>query len=84
MTKVTIYSTITCQYCILAKRYLEQKGIAFAEVDVTFDPAKAAELAEKTGQNRTPVFLIDKDGQEQYLAGFDKARLDEILGLKTE
>ncbi|MCU0679205.1 MAG: glutathione S-transferase N-terminal domain-containing protein [Planctomycetes bacterium] len=82
MTKVTVYSTITCQYCILAKRYLEQKGIDFEEVDITFDPAKTAELAERTGQNRTPVFIINKDGQEQAVAGFDKSKLDELLGLK--
>lgn len=81
MAKVTIYTTVTCQYCILAKRYLEKNGIAFEAVDVTSDPAKAEALAAKAGENRTPIFIIDKDGQEEVIAGFDKGRLDHALGL---
>jgi glutaredoxin 3 len=84
MVKVTIYSTISCQYCLLAKRYLEQNNIPFTEVDVTFDEAKQAELVAKAGENRTPVFIIERDGREEVLSGFDKGKLDELLGIKKQ
>jgi glutaredoxin len=84
MAKVTMYTTLGCQYCLLAKRYLSKKGIEFTEVDITWDQAKIEELVAKTGQNHSPVFIIDIDGREEVVAGFDRGRLDELLGIKDE
>ncbi len=74
--EVIVYSTPTCPWCGVAKKYLEGKGIAYTEVDVSADYQAAMEMVRKTGQQGVPV--IEVDGE--FVIGFDKARLDALLG----
>lgn len=78
---VTIYSTPTCGYCTLAKDFLQEKGIAYTDIDVSVDQKKAQEMVEKTGQMGVPVIVVNKDGQEEILVGFDQVQLTNLLGL---
>lgn len=77
---VKIYSTPTCPYCKLTKEFLKEKGIAFAEIDVSADPAAANEMVKKSGQMGVPV--IDIDGK--IIVGWNKSALEEALGLKQK
>jgi glutaredoxin-like YruB-family protein len=81
MADVTIYSTPTCGYCTLAKDFLQEKGVEYTEIDVSVDQQKAQEMVEKTGQMGVPVIIINKDGQEEVLVGFDQVQLSNLLGL---
>lgn len=81
MAEVTIYSTPTCGYCTLAKDFLQEKGVEYKEIDVSVDQQKAQEMVEKTGQMGVPVIIINKDGQEEILVGFDQVQLSNLLGL---
>jgi glutaredoxin 3 len=54
MKPVTIYTTRSCGYCRMAKSLLAQKGVAYAEIDVTFDDALRAHMTERAG-GRTSV-----------------------------
>ena len=81
MTNVTIYSTPTCGYCTLAKDFLQEKGVEYTEIDVSVDQQKAQAMVEKTGQMGVPVIIIEKDGQEEVLVGFDPVQLINLLGL---
>jgi glutaredoxin-like YruB-family protein len=74
---VTIYSTPTCPYCKLAKEFLKENKVAFTDVDVSADQAKAQEMIRKSGQMGVPV--IDVDGT--IIVGFDQKRLKAALGL---
>jgi glutaredoxin 3 len=73
--KVTVYSTPTCPYCVMAKNYLAERNIPFEDIDVSADPAKAMEMIKKSGQRGVPV--IDIDGN--IVIGFDRERIDELL-----
>lgn len=73
--KVIVYSTHTCPYCHLAKEYLKNKGVAFIDIDVSSDPAKAQEMINKSGQMGVPV--IDIKGH--VIVGFDKGAIDQAL-----
>jgi glutaredoxin 3 len=75
--RVTVFSTPTCPYCNMAKRYLRDRGIRFRDVDVSRDMAAARDLIRRSGQMGVPV--IDVDGR--LVIGFDRARLDRLLGL---
>jgi glutaredoxin 3 len=75
---VLIYSTPTCPYCKLAKDYMKEQNVAFTEIDVAADNAKAEEMIQKSGQMGVPV--IDVDGK--IIIGFDKKALKEALGIK--
>lgn len=74
---VLIYSTPSCPWCHKVKDYLKEKGVAFSDIDVSADEAKAAEMVEKSDQMGVPV--IDIDGK--IIVGFDKAQIDEALHL---
>jgi len=78
--KVTVYSTPTCPWCHLAKEFLTEHQIPFEEVDVSQDEAKAQEMILKSGQMGVPVIEIDG----QIVIGFNKPRLEELLGLNHE
>lgn len=77
MANITIYSTPTCVYCKMAKAYLTQKNVSFAEKDVLSDLAAREEMVKKSGQMGVPV--IDIDGE--LIVGFDKEKIKESLGL---
>ncbi|HOG13542.1 MAG TPA: glutaredoxin domain-containing protein [Synergistales bacterium] len=75
MTKVKVYSTPTCPWCVRLKNYLQSKKVDFENIDVSADRAAAMEMVKKTGQMGVPVALIG----DVYIVGFDQARIDEEL-----
>ncbi|CUU03485.1 Glutaredoxin-like protein, YruB-family [Candidatus Thermokryptus mobilis] len=76
--KVIIFTTPTCPWCRAAKQYFMQKKVKFTEVDVTKNQSAVKDLIRLTGQTGVPVILIDN----RPVVGFDKAKIDKLLGLK--
>ncbi|MBS7528626.1 MAG: hypothetical protein PWP51_2757 [Clostridiales bacterium] len=77
MTKnVTVFSSNTCGYCTMAKDYLTEKGVSFTEKNVSTDIEARKELMSK-GFMGVPVIYVG----EEVIQGFNKAKLDELLGL---
>jgi len=58
-TEVKIYVTNYCGYCHAAKALLDQRGIAFQEIDCSNDPATRKMLIEQTGQRTVPQIFIN-------------------------
>jgi len=83
MSDVVIYSRAMCGYCSRAKRLLTAKGVAFEEIDATFDRAKRAEMIERAGGRATypQVFIGDRHiGGCDELYALDRAgELDLML-----
>lgn len=77
---VKIYSSPTCSYCIRAKQFLKDNSIPFIDYDVSTDHEKGREMIARSGQMGVPV--IDIDGT--LIVGFDRARIEELLGLNAE
>jgi len=75
MHKVKIFSTSTCPWCMRAKQYLEAKGIAYENTDVTSDEKEQEEMIRISGQMGVPVIVVDG----KVVIGFDKSKLDELL-----
>ncbi len=78
--RVIVFSTPTCPWCTRAKTYLRGRGIPFRDVDVSRDPAAARDLVRRTGQMGVPVIEIDG----KPIVGFDRGRIDKLLGLEKE
>ncbi len=72
---VKVYSTPTCPWCQVAKKHLDERNVAYEEVDVSADQSAAMEMVQKTGQQAVPVVEIDGE----FVVGFDKAKIDELL-----
>ncbi len=81
MANIKVYSTPTCGYCTLLKDFLNGKNVEFEEIDVASNQEAAKEMVEKTGQMGVPVSVIEKDGKEEIIIGFDQAKISELLGL---
>jgi glutaredoxin-like YruB-family protein len=75
--EVKVYSTPTCPYCKMTKKFLEDNGIKYQDLNVAQDKAARDEMINKSGQMGVPV--IDIDGE--LILGFDQAQLKEKLGL---
>jgi glutaredoxin 3 len=75
--KIRIYSTPTCTYCIILKKYLDEKNIEYENLDVSQDEEAQKEMIAKTNQMGVPV--VDIDGE--IIIGFDKEKIDNILNL---
>ncbi len=70
---VLLYRTPYCSYCTRARLLLEEKGVAFREVDVSRDLALRAWLREATGRHTVPQIFING----KPIGGYDDlARLD--------
>ncbi len=76
--KVIVFSTPTCSYCNLAKRYFREKKIRFRDVDVSRDQRAAQDMQRRTGQTGVPVILINN----RSIVGFDKPKINKLLGIK--
>ncbi len=79
MSKVTMYSTAVCPFCINAERLLKSKGVTeIDKIRIDLDPAKRDEMMAKTGRRTVPQIYIG----EQHIGGFDDlAALDRTGGL---
>lgn len=77
---VKLYSTMSCPYCKLEKSWLDDKKIKHEVVYVDLNQAEAEVMVEKTGQMGVPVTEIQyEDAESEYIVGFDKPRLEQIL-----
>lgn len=77
--RVLVFTTPTCPWCNRAKQYLRQRNVRFREVDVSRDASAARDLVRRTGQMGVPVVEIDG----RPIVGFDKPRIDTLLGLSA-
>ena len=75
--KVKIYSTPTCPFCIMTKKFLKDNNIEFEDIDVSRDKKAAEEIVMKTGQMGVPVVEIDGE----IVIGFDRDKIKKLLNL---
>jgi glutaredoxin 3 len=59
MSKVVVYSTRWCGYCVRAKALLDAKGIEYEEITLDDNPGFRSELHELTGGWTVPQIVID-------------------------
>lgn len=78
MTKVKIFSTPFCTYCVSLKQFLKEHNIEFEEIDVSQDKVAQEEMIKKSGQMGVPVVEIDGE----IIIGFNKNKIVELLNIK--
>ena len=75
MSKVRVFSTPTCPFCVTLKEFLKGRNIEFEDIDVSQDQEALKEMIERSKQMSVPV--VDIDGE--IVVGFDKEKIVNLL-----
>lgn len=82
--KITVYSTKTCVYCIMLKRWLDEKKIDYTAYSVDENPIAAQNMVRLSGQMGVPFSTVERDdGKVVNISGFDRMKFNEALGIKN-
>ncbi len=82
MSKVTVYTTDPCSFCVRVKALLKSRDVEFDEVNLAKDPAGRVELAKRTGMMSFPQVLVGErvvGGYSEVQKAADNGELDELL-----
>lgn len=77
---VTVYSTPSCSWCTTLKNYLKDHNIKFRDIDVSRDVKAAEDMVKRSGQQGVPQTSINGS----VIIGFDKNRIDKLLGIQSK
>ncbi len=82
MSKVEIYTTPWCPYCHAAKALLDEKGVAYEEVDAGAPEVRMAMIQRAHGRRTVPQIFVGAAHLGGYtdIAALDRAgKLDDAL-----
>jgi glutaredoxin 3 len=83
MTRIMMYATAICPFCVQAERLLRAKGVSdIDKVRVDLEPTRRQEMMQKTGRRTVPQIYIGAlhVGGYDDLVALDRAgRLDPLL-----
>lgn len=81
--KITIYSTATCGFCKMLKKYLDDHSFSYTELFADSDEKIAMELYDKSKQFAVPFTIIENDdGSTENILGFDVQKINTALKIK--
>lgn len=73
---ITIFTTNTCAYCVMVKKWLGAKGYSYEEVNLDTNPERQQEAFQISGQLAVPVTVITKqDDTKEVVVGYNLAKL---------
>jgi glutaredoxin 3 len=73
---ITIFTTTTCAYCPMVKKWLANKGHEYEEVNLDHNPERQAEALKVSGALTVPVTVVTKeDSTQEVIVGFNLAKL---------
>jgi glutaredoxin 3 len=75
MANIRIYTTKICPYCVMAKRLLDKKGVAYTEINVDTKPDLREEMMRLSNRRTVPQIFIG----DLHVGGFD-----ELYALEQE
>ncbi len=68
MSKIQMYSTAVCPYCVAAKNFLVGRGLSYEEIRVDRDRAEfETMLARSRGRRTVPQIFIN----DRHVGGYD-------------
>lgn len=80
MKKITVFTTTTCAYCGMVKKWLDSKGVSYDVVNLDEQPEMQKQVYEKSGALTVPVTLIENDDStEEVVIGYNLSRLASLV-----
>lgn len=77
---ITIFTTNTCAYCGMVKKWLDAKGHSYDVVNLDQNPERQAEALALSGALTVPVTVVTKhDESKEVVIGYNLAKLAPAL-----
>lgn len=77
---ITIFTTNTCAYCAMVKKYLDMKSHKYEVINLDDHPEKRAEALSLSGALTVPITVVTKDDDSrQVVVGYNLQRLAPAL-----
>lgn len=77
---ITIFTTNTCGYCVMVKKYLDAKSHSYDVVNLDEQPHRQAEALQLSGSLTVPVTVVTKqDDSREVVVGYNLAKLAPAL-----
>ncbi len=80
MANIRMYTTTWCGDCRNAKRFLQEQGLVFEEINIE-EQAGAAEYVMQINDGKRKVPTFEIDGRAFNLSPYDERKLRAELGL---
>lgn len=78
--KITIFTTNTCAYCGMVKKFLDAKGHDYEVINLDDNPERQEEALRVSGALTVPVTVVTKhDDSQEVIVGFNLAKLAPAL-----
>jgi glutaredoxin len=73
---ITIFTTNTCAYCAMVKKYLDIKNHQYEVVNLDEQPERQAEALSLSGALTVPVTVVTKqDDSKEVIVGYNLSKL---------
>ncbi len=73
---ITIFTTNTCSYCVMVKRFLDMKGHSYDVVNLDEHPERQQEALAMSGALTVPITIVTKeDDSRQVVVGYNLSQL---------
>ena len=77
-----MYSKDPCPYCVMAKNFMNERGLPFDEVDLTGRQDEIDRIKNETGWRTVPIIMIN----DELIGGYtdlkelaESGKLEELL-----
>jgi glutaredoxin 3 len=78
--QITIFTTNTCAYCGMVKKWLSSKGLDYEEVNIDVNPERQKDAYEISGQLSVPITLVTSaDDKKEVVVGYNLSKLASAL-----
>jgi len=73
---ITIFTTNTCAYCAMVKKYLDMKQRSYEVVNLDDHPERQAEALALSGALTVPITVVTKqDDSREVVIGYNLTKL---------
>ena len=74
---ITVFTTNTCSYCVMVKKFLDLKGQRYEVINLDDHPERNQEAIDVSGGALTvPITVVTKDdGSQQAVVGYNLSQL---------
>jgi glutaredoxin len=77
---ITVFTSNTCAYCVMVKKYLKMKGATYEEVNIDEHPERQKDAYALSGQLAVPVVVVtNHDDSQQVVVGYNLSQLAPAL-----